>query len=260
MSKHIVTQVWETPIESHAAKLVLLALADSMGKNGYCYPSVATIARKCSLSYRAVSAKIAELKEVGLLKVATKKGYSNHYIVTPKPSEKTPENRFDSEEPPLNDVPTPPAPDAHPPGTTCLPPRHDVPTNHKVTNNQPETEPLPAVESKDDDVFILIPDEETKTQKPWTPDPYQQKINEWFGRRDRTRWSDAEIKAYQKLDEQTIKDGIEDLDDYYSASKKLAPFKRKKIITLLNHWVSDMDSWAEWTPETASDEKYKNCI
>jgi len=97
-------RVWDTPIKSHAAKLVLLALADNANREGFCWPSIATIAKKCSLSERCVSLKIAELESLGLVKTYRKSGTSNRYVVRPTPErDSTPERRS-----PPNDVPPTP--------------------------------------------------------------------------------------------------------------------------------------------------------
>jgi biotin operon repressor len=139
MSIHIMAAVWETPIESHSAKLVLLALADNANDSGFCWPSTSTIARKCGLSRRSVSAKIAELQSAGLLRIAPKKGVSNHYIVTPKPAEKEDGSRFAYDEQPVKEVPTPCANSAQPLGTDCATPGKELPINHQGTIKEPST-------------------------------------------------------------------------------------------------------------------------
>lgn len=116
-------------------------------------------------------------------------------------------------------------------------------------------------EHEDDDELPLLnvsSEKKKKTgaqkEKGWQPDEYQKVINRWFKRRDWTAWSAKELKAYRAIDEQTIIDGIEDLNAYYSASKEVAPYKRREILTLLNNWSGDMDKWAEWSAPSAQAE------
>ncbi len=50
-------------------KLVLLALADHSDDEGYCWPGVTGVARKCGLSESTVHRGVANLKALGLLRV-----------------------------------------------------------------------------------------------------------------------------------------------------------------------------------------------
>ena len=52
---------------SPTQKLVLMALADAADDEGVCWPSIATIARKCSISERTAQRIVAELIRSGLL-------------------------------------------------------------------------------------------------------------------------------------------------------------------------------------------------
>lgn len=47
------TRVWEAALPG-GDKFILLAIADSANDEGYCWPSVATLARKCSMTERGV--------------------------------------------------------------------------------------------------------------------------------------------------------------------------------------------------------------
>ena len=138
-------------------------------------------------------------------------------------------------------------------------------SNQNLTGKEPEAAPIesaiasslfdsPPSSLFDDDDSLLIPivsSEKKKKngaqkEKVWEPDEYQKVINGWFERRERTRWSEKELKAYRELGSETIKDGIEDLNDYYSDNSRFAKYKRKSILTLLNNWVTDMDKWVDW--------------
>ena len=52
---------------SPTQKLVLMSLADNADDEGVCWPSIATIARKCSISERTAQRVVAELIRKGLL-------------------------------------------------------------------------------------------------------------------------------------------------------------------------------------------------
>jgi hypothetical protein len=141
MSFNLVNDAWDTPMKSHAAKLVFVSLVDQMGKNGFCYPSIATIARRCCLSKRAVSAKIRELEAGGFLRVATQKGGSSHYVAIPKPERKTKEMPFASEAEPMHDVHGGHASGAGGSCTTFMGVMHDVHPNPQLTLTQPSLNP-----------------------------------------------------------------------------------------------------------------------
>lgn len=49
-------------------KMVLLVLADHANDNGECWPSIATIARKASMSATSVKRNLADLEKTGLIR------------------------------------------------------------------------------------------------------------------------------------------------------------------------------------------------
>jgi hypothetical protein len=65
-------------------KLVLLALCDNANDQGQCFPSVALLERKCSLSDRAVQNAIAWLEEQGYLSRTFRTGRATLYVITPE--------------------------------------------------------------------------------------------------------------------------------------------------------------------------------
>lgn len=75
MSVKVSAWAWEHSGSTGAAFLVLLALADYAGHDGGdCYPSVATLARRCRLGERTVQTALRTLVELGELKVVDKGG------------------------------------------------------------------------------------------------------------------------------------------------------------------------------------------
>ena len=74
------TKVWDTKFGSHTQKLVLLALADNANDEGFCWPSVKTIAKKCELTEQGVRDQITIFVGAGLIEVEIGGGRrSNRY-------------------------------------------------------------------------------------------------------------------------------------------------------------------------------------
>lgn len=66
MSIKLMQLVWDTPLPQ-TRKMVMLSLADQANDHGECYPSVATIAARCSCSRRTVFEALADLEAEGFL-------------------------------------------------------------------------------------------------------------------------------------------------------------------------------------------------
>ena len=77
------TAVWELPLPD-SEKIVLLALADCANDEGHCWPSMATLARKCSKSDRTVQAAIKSLVDGGHLTRREVPGKGCNYTVHPR--------------------------------------------------------------------------------------------------------------------------------------------------------------------------------
>ncbi len=65
------------------AKSVLISLADNANDEGYCWPSISTIAERTCFSERAVQNAIKWLEDAGLLKANRDNGRHTTYVVTP---------------------------------------------------------------------------------------------------------------------------------------------------------------------------------
>lgn len=83
MSVRVMTAVWELPLPD-SEKIVLLALADCANDEGHCWPSMATLARKCSKSDRTVQAAIKSLVDSGHLTRREVLGKGCNYTVHPR--------------------------------------------------------------------------------------------------------------------------------------------------------------------------------
>ena len=81
MSVIWIARVW--PLEIPAtSKLVLLSLADQANDSGTCWPSQPQIAKRCSLTDRAVRIQIQFLEEAGMLTRAVKPGVGTTFVLT----------------------------------------------------------------------------------------------------------------------------------------------------------------------------------
>lgn len=113
MSIALMTVAWALEIGS-TDKLVLLALADNANDAGVCWPSMATIARKCGLSERAARVAMRRLEAGGHVSSTDRTGTSRLYTVHPGTS-CPPARRA-----PRQDMPVTPAPAAPKPSRTTI--------------------------------------------------------------------------------------------------------------------------------------------
>lgn len=82
MSNYVLTWVWKhAPVQDASCLLVLASLADQANDEGYCWPSIASTAKRCRISPRQVQRWIGVLVEQGLLEVGERPGTSNMYRI-----------------------------------------------------------------------------------------------------------------------------------------------------------------------------------
>ena len=115
--------------------MVLLALCDNANDEGECYPSVQTLAAKCSVSDRAVQMQLTKLEEMGYVAREIRTGRSTVYHIR-KPSEwpSTPERRSPPKDVHPRTTFTPPPNDIHPTPEPRSPhPRTSFTHNHHLT-------------------------------------------------------------------------------------------------------------------------------
>jgi len=77
------TRVWDLDLPD-SDKIVLLALADCANDEGHCWPSVASLVRKCSKSERTIQGSIKRLVDDGLLTRREVPGKGCNYTVLPQ--------------------------------------------------------------------------------------------------------------------------------------------------------------------------------
>jgi hypothetical protein len=131
MSVRVMTAVWAIDLPD-SQKIVLLALADSANDEGRCWPSMKTLAAKCSKGERTVQGVIKELVEAGHLSRAEVVGKGCNYTVHPR-SDCAPQNAH-----PRREQQTPPQPLRTTPAAAA-----DKPSLNRKEPSQPKTA-LPA--------------------------------------------------------------------------------------------------------------------
>ena len=82
MSIAIMTQCWPIKLRPRL-KLLLLSLADNADDDGVCWPSIATIANKCSTDERSVYRQLIDLENLGHISHESRRGRSNIYHIHP---------------------------------------------------------------------------------------------------------------------------------------------------------------------------------
>lgn len=146
------TKVWDYCLDNHTQKLVLLALADNANDDGFCWPSMRTVATKCNLTEAGTRKTMKALVVLGLLTIESGGGHStNRYTINIEAL-----NRAEIGHPltplPPNAV-TPRGKPCYPQGATPLPPGvNPVTPNHNRTiiepsENHQEILPKPKEES-----------------------------------------------------------------------------------------------------------------
>lgn len=137
MSIEQMNRAWNAHCETHTMKLVLVALADNSNDSGACWPSVTTLARKCSLTRQSVIDQIAKLEDKKWLTTEREGGKSNRYCLS------IPVNRVDQSTA-LTSQQGLPAPvnaiDYHQ-STPLTTPVNRVDPNHQEPSFEPSKEP-----------------------------------------------------------------------------------------------------------------------
>lgn len=83
MSVKMMTLVWQIELPD-SEKIVLLALADAANDEGYCWPGMKSLARKCSKGERTVQGCIQSLEAKGHLTRNEEQGLRCTYFVHPR--------------------------------------------------------------------------------------------------------------------------------------------------------------------------------
>lgn len=181
MSIAIMNQVWQLAIPS-GRKIVLLSLADQANDHGVCWPSMAQIAIRCSITDRSVRSHVAEMELSGLLRRDVIAGRGTVYHINiggnagtfdPFGSKKTEPCEQDTPEkfsslPRKNFPPTPETVSGNPGnGFRQIINNHQEPSN--TDTSEPDDSDLPATEQRQNNVVQI------DSAKPQIP--YQQIVD-----------------------------------------------------------------------------------
>lgn len=126
------TLAWRSSLPA-GQKFVLLALCDNANDQGTCYPSISTLAAKCSMGERTVQGHITAMEELGIVFRELRRGrntvyhlYASHF---PAPAESAP-----------------PQNPHHPPAKSAPPPPQNLPKTPAefapITTKEPSGKPL----------------------------------------------------------------------------------------------------------------------
>lgn len=119
------------------AKAVLMCMADCAADDGECWPSIPTLAVWTCFSERAVQNAIYWLEASKVVIADRSNGRHTRYMVSPAEFTHAPDASVPTQQMRRSVKPTHApndkthAPDASHPRTTCVPPTHEVPSNHK---------------------------------------------------------------------------------------------------------------------------------
>lgn len=140
MSIVLVTLAFKSALPS-TQKFVLVALCDSANDQGECYPSVASLAQKCSLGERTVQDALHALEAMNYVRREFRKGRSTVYWIDATPAAAAPQGC--SSRTPAAAAP-PQQPHPAPAVAAPLPPQQPHPTPAAaapITVNEPSIEP-----------------------------------------------------------------------------------------------------------------------
>ena len=119
MSVRWMARVWDLDGLDSIDTLVMLALADNAsdgpGRDGLCWPSIATVARKARCHENTARRRLQALAKRGFLRIEEKAGQSNRYWMNWSPTPTTPEPSIPNDsgpseggDPYTQEVPLPP--------------------------------------------------------------------------------------------------------------------------------------------------------
>jgi hypothetical protein len=94
VSVKVMSAVWDREDLDASERLVMLSLADHADDEGVCYPSIARLCKRTSMSDRGVQKVLVRLQERGFLRVEIGAGRSgsNRYFVNATPEPSSPPN------------------------------------------------------------------------------------------------------------------------------------------------------------------------
>ena len=157
MSVRMLTRVWDASQLGGTELLMMLAIADFADDNGFAYPSVTTLAKKCRLQPRRANYILAALQSSGELQVRKNegpKGTNRYRIVLPLHCSAP----LQPSAPLHSNAPTP--------ALECAKPLHCSAPEPSLNRQEPKTtRTRPSASASD--VASLMPEVEAQTLKDW---------------------------------------------------------------------------------------------
>jgi hypothetical protein len=130
---------WKSELAT-GRKMVLLALCDWANEQGECYPSVPTLAVKCSMGERTVQGHLADMEELGIIRRVMRTGRSTFYFINSAAFPMSPAESA----PPQNPHPTPAKPAGVPPQNPHPTPAAAAPISTTEPSGKPSRKSSPA--------------------------------------------------------------------------------------------------------------------
>lgn len=158
MSIAWMTRVWRSPAPKGADRMMMLALADNANDEGFCWPSIRTLSRKCAVSERAARRTVHRLRQSGYVAVEQRPGRSTVYHLHAARLTPVVDDTPDADDRGVaDDSPTPVADDSPP-----LSPTTGEPSKNRQTNRQQQAQAgtggdsaVPNEERTNDDASML---------------------------------------------------------------------------------------------------------
>ncbi len=253
MSIKQMTTVWEHSRAEGVVLLVLLSLADHADDDGYCYPGIARLAKKCRISDRSVQRHIRTLQEMNELSISEGKGVpvnggsTNRYRVNVSEHLRALAN---------NGGDNLSGGDKSPGGvvtnTVKGGDRAVSPKPSGETSGEPSV-PLGLFDSIDGPV-------DAPRQEPvggrWAPDTKTAlALHFLWGRRPDTLWSAKEQKALKAIGFVHEED-LDVVSEFYNAEwKKPKNYLRRDLLTFLNNFRGEVDRAYRWKSSHKPEER-----
>lgn len=179
MSVKLMSKVWDMDLPINI-KMVCLALCDQANDQGECYPSIATICKRCSLEERAIRRNIQALEEMNILLREYRTGRSTIYRLNPDkycPASTPPHGGpLPMVDPPLPG--TPPHGGPHPlPMVDPTPLPMADPHNHQVTITEPKPMSKPSAPVIDRGQVVDLFGDKTEKRKVIPPCPHKEIVD-----------------------------------------------------------------------------------
>ena len=151
MSIAWMTRVWRSPAPKGADRMMLLALADNANDEGFCWPSIRTLSKKCAVSERAARRTVHRLAQSGYVAVEERPGRSTVYHLHAARLTPVAGDTPVVDDPPVADDSPTPVVDDRPP----LSPTTGEPSKNRQMNRQQQQKEASTLDRRGDGVAAV---------------------------------------------------------------------------------------------------------